>query len=202
MTFLWPDMLWLLLSVPAHPLLSKQVTERLGYSLPDEAYEVPEPVIPPKPEDDSDEAAPDDDAEKANPPVKASLAAVTDARLQSFRSKWWVAAPNARPLSKDGRAPMRLEAEVCSLGAVGDAMRTGERDLYQALSDARWLAIEELMRRVAAGKFTRRNIESQARSAFKAREKAMKQVVSALHKVGASGRDHVREEIEKQEKTR
>jgi hypothetical protein len=142
---------------------------------------------------------------KGGPP-KSALAeedvrlAVSPEEQDAIARRWLVPAQGATPATPKGRAPNRLEAEVVSLAQTEHAFRVGERDLTQALSDVRWLAIEEIMGRVRAGKFSRRNLKSQMLSGFRAGKKAEAKVEAVLADIGERGQLHVKEELARMER--
>lgn len=77
----------------------------------------------------------------------------------------------------------------------------GERDILLVLRETRVAMVADLMNRLAEGKITKRNMDSQRRSAFKQARKSRAAVKRVLRGVGQKGMQHVTEELERQEAT-
>ena len=208
--------------VPKHEEVQRQVAGWFGLKLTDAAFEVPEPPplplgpLPPKigPDGkplppDPKEGQPGDEegapAKKATPPfppkkdvaketAEASLA-ISESTLAAIQRRWNTPDPGATPATAKGRPPNLIESRVVSLAAVNEAFRTGERDIFQGLSDAKWIALEEIMSRVKAGKFSRRNLKTQLQSRFRGANRALAPVEKALLATGAKGVAHAKAEI-------
>lgn len=103
------------------------------------------------------------------------------------------------PSGGNFRAPTKLEAEVVSLAVVTEAYRVGERDCLQALRGIRVAMRTDLMRRLAAGKVTTRNLDGLRRSKFRGQKKAEGALVDVFVDVGTKGMDHARSEIKRQQ---
>ena len=193
--------------VPDHPDLRRQVVERLGYVLPDDAYEL-EPVnaawAPGQPMDPAAEA----DAEEPDDPEAEDPEAedAKDAALEAFTTTD-TGSLAGRLLDPVGQAngrrrPLtRLEAEFVDLAAVQRSFRVGEEDCLAGLKQVFRLAQAELKNRVVAEKINRRSIDSQRRSNFRAYGRAMGELLPALVATGEKGCGHVADELGRQQKS-
>ena len=190
--------------IPSHESVRRQVTERFGLNLPDEAYEVeePPPMVPfppgqsPPGQPSDDEPVDDPDDENDDQAAAASLSARDD-----FRAR---IAPLLEPVEeaprKGGgfRGRNRLELEVVNLAEVERAVRVGERDILTDLRGVHRDMIEELMGRFAKGQITPRNLDGQRRSKYRGEKKAVGVLTVTLTEVGMTGRQHVDDEIGRQ----
>jgi len=186
--------------LPMHEALRRQVAERYGLNLPDDAYEVEEPVGLPldrgKPSDE------DQDANKKNGNGDMMKREERALALEVFRGRmsYLLQPMEDAPVRGAGfrRARTRLEGMHVNLAAVQDSFRVGESDMMLVLRDVHWRMLEEIMRRVADGKIDTRNIESQRRSKFRGTEKALELVQRTLRKVADRGADHAEQELKSQ----
>lgn len=182
--------------IPDHPDLRRQVTERLGYVLPDDAYEL-EPVeqetVPGQPgADRRGNPEPEDEREDEDAEDRAGLTTTDTATL------------GARLLEPAGEANGRrrplnqLEARYVDLAAVEESFRVGEADCAIALKAVFRMAQDELKRRVSDGKISRRSIDTQRRSKFRGMGRAMAEVLPPMVETGERGSQHVAAELERQ----
>jgi hypothetical protein len=190
--------------VPNHPELRRQTTERLGYNLPDEAFEEePERIAPPQasvPGDDDSEVPegtpPEQEAEPE--PVAASMALESaDAFKQRIASM--LLPVEGAPIGAGFRPPNALELHAVALVEVRETFRIGERDTLTALREIRSEMVADLFVRLSTGKISTRNLESQRRSAFKRNRWAKGKLQRIFGAVGRVGAGHVDEELERQE---
>jgi hypothetical protein len=188
--------------IPNVPEARRQLTERVGLNLPDDAYEVEEPPSQPEPADT--EEAPqagsprgETESEGGSEPMAASLALES---ADDFRARIApLLEPAGRaPIGAGFRPPTVLEVRVVALVEVNESFRIGERDTLNVLRDSRAAMVRELFTRLRAGKITTRNLESQRRSAFRGRKRwegSLQRVFSSVARVGAG---HVDDEIGRQ----
>lgn len=184
--------------VPRHPALRRQVTERFGFELPDDAYEIEDvPVVPNRTVSPPDaETEPGSRGDDRDMPIAASLES-----RDAFRAR---IAPLLEP--QEGapakgagfRRPNRIELEICNLAAIQDSFRLGERDILTVLRGVKRDMIEEVMRRLRAGKIEPRNLESQRRSKFRGQAKAENALREVFREVGRRGVEHVDDELKRQ----
>lgn len=184
--------------IPKHPALKRQITERFGFDLPDDAYEVQEPPPLPAVASPNDKQPADQQPNDQNPSDSTELAATAK---EEFRKRItpWLAPVEDGPYKGSGfRRPNRLEAEIVNLAAVDKRIRTGERDVLTLLRDIRRRMTQDLMRRLRAGKITARNLDTQRRSKFRGYKAAHSQMKSLLAEISYDGVGHVDDELKAQ----
>jgi len=197
--------------VPLTPELRKQVTEKFGYRLPDEAYELTD-IIEEQERLNPANAAPGfNGANGAKPPARNAPAqketTPDDERaarglslrfsLEAMLREPDYAMPESRA-SAYGRTPTAFESKVCMLGMVTSALQAGGDHVSSSLRRARAQMIEDLLRRVGSGAVTRRTINTLRRS----KPEALGTMVAAVRErfldVAREGRQHAREELDRQ----
>jgi hypothetical protein len=181
--------------IPKHEDFKRQFTERYGFNLPDDAYEVveppPLPVVPPpgtEPDEEIDE--PDDEQAAASLEAKETFRKRIAGLLEPVQE--------GAPKGGGFRYPNRLESGCCNLAAVAGSFRVGERDILSDLRAARRDMMNDLMARLRNGKITPRNLDGQRRSKFRQTKKHMAAMVATFQRVGSEGMAHVKDELTKQ----
>ncbi len=177
--------------IPDHPDLRRQVTERLGYVLPDEAYEIePAEMLQPPGPNGKPQPEPEEDPED-DPQEDRGALTTTDTATLGLLDPVGSAGSRRRPLT-------RLEAEYVNLGAVEEAFRVGQVDCEIALKSALRMVKDEIKKRVADGKISRRSIDTQRRSRFRGMGRAMAELLPPMVATGEQGVQHVADELERQ----
>lgn len=87
---------------------------------------------------------------------------------------------------------------VCDLAAIQRTFRVGEDEAATVLRFVHRDMTAELMRRLAAGKITARNLGTQRRSKYRKAEKAQNRLRAVYDSIGRQGRQHVVAEMKKQ----
>lgn len=187
---------------PVVPELCKQITETLGYKLPDDAYKA---QADQREEDRSHMLAVRDKAltdttEDAPPDEQAAavrVPAMTAAEAQQRMAPLMADAYAEKPPGKR-RGENLFEARYMNLSAMNAALDGGERRADDVLRRFRAAAIAEVVKRVAAGKIDPRNMESQRRSKSRAADAFAPELRAALVRTSEDGAAHVRGEVEAQ----
>lgn len=195
--------------IPHHPDARRQIVEELGLNLPDEVYEVEEPVIPPglpsspgglpagNGETPPGDATPGDDEAPTDVAAGVSLESADE-----FKKR---IAPLLEPAREDApkgagfRGPTVLEATVVNLAAVSESFRVGERDTLTVLRAIRVGMQGDLMRRLANGKITTRTVGSQRASKPRGQKRYEAQLTAVFVEIGQAGADQVDEELARQD---
>ena len=193
--------------IPHTPAARRQIVEgRLGLNLPDDAYEIEEqPVMVPgdtdappngkQPPMGTNPDEPDDDGPDG-PEAQMSLESEA-----AFRER---IAPLLQPVegAPDGgnfrRAPTQLESACVSLAAVSTTLDSGEQATLAVLRRGHRSMIAELIGRARNGDVRLDNLDKQRRSAFRGARSLRNALAAELRRVGDSGREHVKIEIERQ----
>ncbi len=105
---------------------------------------------------------------------------------------------SGKPPKGQRRYPTWLERDFCKLGSIRDGMGRTEGAVSGALKKSRRLMGDELLGRVGNGKITRRTIESQGRSRFRQRRKALAMVLDQAERAAEIGQQQAAEELESQ----
>jgi len=185
--------------IPKTPDSRRQITEtNLGLNLPDDQYDVEEPIAPPlnplaPPQPNGSPPVNGDEGDEGN--KQLSLESADD-----FRKR---IAPLLEPVedaanSGTFRGRNRLEMDVVRLPEVSHSFRVGETDILTVLRTTHRSMIDELLGRLRAGKITLRNVESQRRSAFKGKARAKSALRKVFHRIGAEGWGTVKDEVDRQ----
>ena len=174
--------------IPMVPELRRQVTERYGFKLPEDAYDAA-PVPMKDPDEDPDE----DPEEPEEPEDVAADAMTTRDRIRDRMAPWMEPATEGPPAGKMGRRPNKYEQKYCALAAVLKSFDDGDKMARGVLREVRTKASRIIAARIRKGKIEARNIESQARS--KPPSWLDDRMVEVLMDVAGEGREHVRDEL-------
>ena len=97
------------------------------------------------------------------------------------------------------REPNALELKACNLAAIRDTHRVGEGELFSALTASRLQMKAQLLAWHRSGKLSIRNISGLRRARFSKTRSSEARILGVIRSIGASGTEHVAEEIRKQQ---
>lgn len=182
--------------VPVTPELRRQVTEKFGIKLPDEAYEIVELG-------EDEELGPGWKRGK-QPPSKKYADKEKSERQLAIRLaigdmlRWPAEAHDTARAKGLGRSPSVFESKVCALGVVADVLRTGGDHLASGLKRGQAAMIEDLLGRLGSGAVSRRTLGTLRQSRPKGYGDLCAAVRERFLEVASTGRRHVKDEIARQ----
>lgn len=193
--------------VKHRPQLEKMVLDRLGFELPEDAFEdLPAPgngLVPPGQGDPRDPQAP---PPKRPDPPRAELAlAASDARRLTLRlgieemlRSPALVSPEETRTSGYRRTPTEFEQAVMALGVVATALTQGSEQMAAQLRRAHRQMIEDLVGRGRAGKVNDGTLTGLRRSAPKGEAELLRRVREQFLAIATTGRQHSDAELERQ----
>lgn len=190
--------------IPNTPELRQQVTERLGYSLPDDAYEIqnemqpsPNDDEPTQTEESAEETADSEQSDSTDmDETRTGAAALSDRILAAGGRFADLLEPLQKGRPKDGhRYPNRLETEYVNLAAVQRTFRVGERDLLSFYRGLRLDMHDELFQLIRDGRLNQRNVNGLRRMAYKGALRATARLRKILTGIAQDGAAHAVQEI-------
>lgn len=200
--------------IPDHPELRRQVTERLGYSLPDDAYEMPAAVPPPKanagtpgtpPQAGADGGGATSTANDSEDPSNDAVAAAAGRRLSmrlTMRDLITYPALSGDKMQARaagyGRTPTEFESTCLVLGQIVTAFSVSEAGLLAALKSAWRAMLDDLVARGRAGKIDKGTLDGLRRSRPKGDSGMKARVREQFLAAAMRGQQHVTEELTRQ----
>lgn len=209
-------------AIPKHREMKKQITERLGYTLPDEAYDEPDPLtlVPPggaagqvpgaRPAKDSKK---DPKLDEFGDPIKEDPAAddLTGLALRDQIDELRKIPQGSRVFPDGGggakprgwfRAPTPFEQQFVGLAAIERGLTLHEQLYYSAAAPVLRKAERDIVARVRAGRINSGNFATLRLGKdgpnVKYRGELRRSLLGVLRKVGKFGEEQVREEMARQ----
>ncbi len=212
--------------VPDHPEIRKQVTERLGYTLPDDAYEVQQlaPAVGPdgkplpgQPAGPSPGGTPGNGSGPGAGEEKGAGTVAPGDRGAAPSSGYgrrlgmrlalkdmlaaWPQTPEDKAKAASsgyGRKPTAFEGAVCSLGGVVSALDASASSTAAALKGCWSAMIDDVLLRVKSGKVTQGTLDSLRRSKPKGEQALKLKVREQFTATSVRGRTQAKDELKRQ----